>query len=131
MIGADADILLRLLLNDDPVQVATVRTRLAMAVDARQEVLIGPIALAETVWTLSNRLKVPMAAIAATVRDLGQTRPFRFFDTMVVQVALDLFETGSAGFSDCLIRAMDGAAGCAETLTFDRRALQVPGFVHP
>lgn len=131
MIGADANILLRLLLNDDPVQVAQVRSRLALALDARVEVLIGPIALAETIWTLSHRLKVPMATIAATIRDLGQTRPFRFFDDKVVQAALDLFETGRAGFSDCLIRTMDSAADCIETLTFDRRALQLPGFVHP
>ena len=131
MIGADANILLRLLLNDDARQVALVRSRLARAVDAREEVFIGPIALAETVWTLTHRLKVPVAALATAIRDLGLTRPFRFFDDAIVQSALDQFEAGRAGFSDCLIRVMDAQAGCAETLTFDRRALQMPGFVHP
>lgn len=131
MIGADANILLRLLLNDDAAQVAMVKVRLTQAVEGREEVFIGPIALAETVWTLAHRLKVPVESLAAAIRNLGLTRPFRFFDDAVVQAALDLFETSRAGFSDCLIRVMDAQAGCTETLTFDRRALKMPGFVHP
>jgi predicted nucleic-acid-binding protein len=131
MIGADANILLRLLLNDDAAQVATVRARLANTLALREEVMIGPIALAETVWTLTHRLKVPTSALASAIRDLGATRPFRFFDGEVVDAALALFESGRAGFSDCLIRAMDQTAGCVQTLTFDRRALTLPGFVHP
>ena len=131
MIGADANILLRLLLNDDRAQVAKLRSRLAKALDAREEVFIGPIALAETVWTLTHRLKVPTSALAEAVRDLGLTRPFKFFDDAIVQSALDLFEAGKTGFSDCLIRVMDAQAGCTETLTFDRRALTMPGFSRP
>jgi predicted nucleic-acid-binding protein len=131
MIGADANILLRLLLNDDPAQVAMVKTRLALAVEGREDVLIGPIALAETVWTLAHRLKVPADALAAAIRNLGLTRPFRFFDDPIVQAALDLYQSSRAGFSDCLIRVMDAQAGCTETLTFDRRALTLPGFAHP
>ncbi len=131
MIGVDANILLRLLLADDEDQLAVVRKRLDRAVAAREEVVIGPVALAETAWTLAHRLKVPMATIARTLADLGDTRPFRFFDPSAVAEALRLLATGRAGVSDCLIRAMDAAAGCATTLTFDRRALALPGFVHP
>ena len=131
MIGADANILLRLLLDDDPEQVAAVRARLARALVQRVEVWIGPIALAETVWTMSHRLKVPAATLSVTIRNLGLTRPFRFFDGDVVGAALALYEVGRAGFSDCLIRAMDAQSGCSETLTLDRRALQLPGFTQP
>ena len=131
MIGADAYILLRLLLNDDVAQVALVQQRLLQMTEAREDVLIGPIALAETIWTLSHRARVPKADLAEAIRDLGLTRPFRFFDDAVVQAALTLFESGTAGFSDCLIRAMDSGAGCAQTLTFEQKALQLPGFVLP
>lgn len=131
MIGADANILLRLLLNDDAAQVAVVRQRLDQVIEARDTVHIGPIALAETIWTLAHRAKVPKAALANAIRDLGLTRPFSHFDDKIVETALALFETGKAGFSDCLIRAMDSHAGCTETLTFDQNALTLPGFVHP
>ena len=131
MIGADANILLRLLLNDDPMQVGQVRDRLQRAVAEREDVWVGPIALAETVWTLAHGRKVPAPEISAAIRALSNTRPFRMFDESVVERALDLFEADRAGFSDCIIRVMDAAAGCGTTLTFDRRALALPGFLHP
>ena len=131
MIGADANILLRLLLNDDAEQVATVRQRLEQVAAARGTIQIGPIALAETIWTLAHRAKVPKDALAHAIRDLGLTRPFSYFNDSVVEAALAMFESGKAGFSDCLIRAMDAHAGCTETLTFDQRAVSLPGFTHP
>jgi predicted nucleic-acid-binding protein len=131
VIGADANILLRLLLDDDPVQVGQVRERLDRAVTDREDVFVSPIALAETVWTLAHQRKVPAAEITSAIRAMSNTRPFRMFDDPVVGTALDLFEAGRTGFSDCIIRAMDAAAGCRSTLTFDRRALTLPGFLHP
>jgi predicted nucleic-acid-binding protein len=120
-----------LLLNDDPTQVAQVRARLERATSEREHIWIGPIALAETVWTLRHRLKVPAAEIAAAVADLATARPFRIFDEPVVTEALALFSGGAAGFSDCLIRVMDRVAGCRLTLSFDQRALQLDGFSSP
>ena len=131
MIGADANILLRLLLNDDAEQVAAVRQRLHQVAEARDIIHIGPIALAETIWTLAHRAKVPKTALASAIRDLGLTRPFSYFNDTVVEAALVMFETGKAGFSDCLIRAMDDHAGCTQTMTFDKRALAQPGFIQP
>lgn len=35
---------------------------------------------------------------------------------------------GRGSFADALIAAVGGRAGCDRTLTFDRKALRVPGF---
>lgn len=35
---------------------------------------------------------------------------------------------GSGSFADALIAALGARAGCARTLTFDRKALRIPGF---
>lgn len=131
MLGVDANILLRILLQDDEAQLAIVDTRLSRAIAEREVFQIGPLALAETIWTLRHRKRGHRDEIADAVRHLGESRPFRFFNPRVVSAALDLFETSRCGFSDCLIAATDAEAGCTATLTFDRAALKLAHFVHP
>lgn len=131
MIGIDTNALLRLVLLDDEAQVAQVRDRLARALAERETVWIGPVTLAETVWTLARRRKVARAAITVTVDGLLDARPLRVFDEPVVRRALNLYTSERAGFSDCLILATNETAGCERTITFDRMALRLDHFVHP
>lgn len=49
----------------------------------------------------------------------------------IASAALVAYAAGGPDFADCLIRAMNRAAGCSATLTFDRAALALPGFVEP
>ena len=131
MLGVDTNILLRLILQDDQAQLDVVRGRMARATIENETVHIGPIVLAEAIWTLVKVAKAPKARVVKVISELGETSPFRFFDDDVVAEALVSFNSGNAGFSDCLIHAMDDAAGCQATLTFDTRALTLPGFAHP
>ena len=129
MIGVDTNILLRLLLNDEPTQVAQARARLERARAEREVVHVGPVALVEMVWTLQRRHGV--GEIAEIVEALIDTPPFRVFDEEILREALSMLAQGRAGFADALIAAMDRAAGCTATLTFDKRALELPAFIHP
>ncbi len=131
MLGADTNILLRLVLQDDLAQLAVIEEKLIRVVGANEQVHISPVVLAETIWTLVKVAKAPKQRVVQVIGDLGRTLPFRFFDDGIVASALTTFVASNAGFSDCLIRAMDAAAGCRSTMTFDVRALDIPGFAHP
>lgn len=130
MIGVDTNLLLRFLLRDEEEQYLAVRERLQRALDEREVVWIGPVTFTETVWTLARRLRVPPVEIAEITEVLLATPPLRIFDEPVVRRALTLYRTTPAGFSDCIIRAMDASAGCHATLSFDAKA-KLPGFIHP
>jgi predicted nucleic-acid-binding protein len=129
MIGVDTNILLRVLLQDDPEQNAEINAALIRARDAGETLYIGPVAFVETIWTLRRR--VPMEELTSAVSALIATPPFRIFDEKVATGALEMFSGGKAGFSDCIIAAMNDAAGCARTLTFDRGALSLTHFMRP
>jgi predicted nucleic-acid-binding protein len=55
-------------------------------------------------------------------------------DTLVIQseqevfTAMMMLRMGRGSFSDALIGALGARAGCASTLTFDRKAARIPGF---
>lgn len=131
VIGIDTNVLLRFVLRDDEEQYAVTRARFARALIDRERILIGPVAFAETVWTLARRRKVPRGEIVAMIDRLLATPPLRAFDEGIVRRALDLYGTERAGFSDCIILAMNEAAGCERTISFDRGALRLDHFVHP
>jgi predicted nucleic-acid-binding protein len=38
------------------------------------------------------------------------------------------YRAGPADFADCLVARANLSAGCAHTITFDRRAAKLPGF---
>ncbi len=53
---------------------------------------------------------------------------------MVVEAEQQFFEAvaalsaGAGSFADALIEALARKAGCSHTVTFDRKALRLPGF---
>lgn len=131
MIGADSNVLLRIVLDDDPIQGNLVRLRVERALNEGETIHIGPVALVETVWTLARRSKSPKVAVVSALTSFLETPPFQTFDDSLVAHALSLYANSQADFSDCLIHAMDQQAGCHTTITFDQVALSLPGFAHP
>ena len=56
------------------------------------------------------------------------TEAFEIIDRPVIQDAVELYRLGRADFSDVVIGLTGMAAGCSETLTFDRALRGVQGF---
>jgi predicted nucleic-acid-binding protein len=58
-------------------------------------------------------------------------------DTLIVESEQQVFEAmtalreGRGTFADALIGALCAKAGCSRVLTFDRRAVRLPGFELP
>jgi predicted nucleic-acid-binding protein len=60
-----------------------------------------------------------------------QTENLVVEDEQAVFTAMIALKEGLGTFADALIGALGAEADCRYTLTFDRKALRLPGFVQP
>lgn len=127
MIGLDTNILIRYLTQDDPVQ-SLRATRIVERLTEEQPGFVSIVVMVETVWVLDRVYGLTANAIALALEKLLQA------DTLVIQNEQEVFtamialKTGAGSFSDALIGALGEWAGCAGTLTFDRKATRLTGF---
>ena len=85
MIAIDTNVLLRYLLDDDPLQSAKARRLIAKADD----ILITDAVLVELIWTLTGkRYQLTRDDVTSTVTALFHERSFSFEDNSVVWRAL-------------------------------------------
>lgn len=112
MIALDTNIVLRLLVRDDPVQ-----TQRAAAIVRDLPVLLTTSVLLESEWVLRSHYRVPRAAIAEGLRRLMDLDQLTLDHPTTAARALDGFEAG-LDFADALHLAASHAA--SEFATFDR-----------
>ena len=128
MIGLDTNILVRYLAQDDPQQSARATRIIERRLTENQPGFISLIAMVETVWVLDRAYGLSALGIARAIERILQA------DTLVVQNEQEVFtamialKTGTGSFSDALIATLGGWAGCASTLTFDKKATRLKGF---
>jgi predicted nucleic-acid-binding protein len=131
VIAFDTNVLLRLLLNDEPRQARQAQALVDRAVSRSDKVLLPDVVLCELEWVLGAVYDVPRPEIIRTLRGLLDTDIFAFFDRSAVVEALRDYEAGNADFSDYLIGATAARAGAATTYTFDRALRRASGFDVP
>jgi len=49
-------------------------------------------------------------------------------DEPSIEAAVNVWKESTAGFADCLIGIRNQRLGCMSTVTFDAKALKLPGF---
>lgn len=127
MKGVDTNVILRLLLEDDPVQAARAR-----AVVEREsgsgKCRINHIVLCEVVWVLQRGYCYAREQVGDAFHALLRSDHLELEEEGVVRSALYLFRSSRADFVDCLLGLLNGLRGCARTLTFDRRAAVLSEF---
>ena len=127
MIGLDTNALLRLLTDDDAMQAALVRKRLAPLDAMPESVMLNNVVLVETLWTLRRAYGFERSALQNLMEQLLSVSTFCFENRQVLTQASTLFQSTTADFSDCLIAAQNSALGCEATVTFDKAMLGLPG----
>jgi predicted nucleic-acid-binding protein len=86
---------------------------------------VSVVTMVETVWALGSIYELSDHEIASAVERMLQA------DTLVIQNEQEVFtaavalKAGHGSFTDALIGALGTWAGCASTLTFDRKALRL------
>ena len=84
--------------------------------------------MVETVWVLDRAYGLADHEIAVAIERTLQA------DLLVVEREQEIFaamialKEGRGSFADALIGALGASAGCSVTVTFDQRALRLPGF---
>jgi len=86
------------------------------------------VVIAEIAWVLQRSYRLKARELAAAIERLLQAEVLVVESEQAVFTALMWLQQGRGGFADALIAAVAAEAGCAHTLTFDRRALRLPGF---
>ena len=129
MIGLDTNVLLRLLVEDDPAQTERAKRFVARRCTPQSPGFINHIVLAEFVWVLASSYDYRRDEVADAVEGLlsGQDRVVEA--EAQVRAALGDYRSGKADLIDCLIGRVNRARGCEATATFDRRAAKLDGFV--
>jgi len=129
MLGIDTNVLVRYLLRDDEPQFQRARRLILREIDSGKPVLINLLVLLETEWVLRSRYSQPKAEILSLFSDLLAVNVLVFEDEAAIEGALYSWKDSAADFADCLIEARNRGIGCRATATFDRRALNLSGFV--
>ncbi len=128
MIAADANLVVRYLLHDDPRQTAIAQRVFGEAEARGEPIFIGHLVLCEVCWALASSYRLGKAAIVIALQALLDDRAFLLQDRQLVERALGHYKRGGAGFSDYLIGEVAREEGATVTLTFDRRLARARGF---
>jgi len=128
MIGLDTNVLIRHITQDDSVQSPRASALIEDRLSEDEPGFISVVTLAETAWVLDRSYRYSSAEIAAAIRGLLQTRTLVVENEIEVFLAMTALKQGRADFTDALIAALAGRAGCSTTMTFDRKAARLPGF---
>ncbi|GAA3554085.1 type II toxin-antitoxin system VapC family toxin [Microlunatus spumicola] len=126
MIGLDTNVLVRYVVVDDPVQVPLAR-ELMESLTPADPAFVSLVTLVELTWVLRQGYRLSAADVRRVVGSLLSAKE------LVVEradlVARALTESAAAGtdVADALVAGLGRTAGCAETVTFDRRAARLPG----
>jgi predicted nucleic-acid-binding protein len=128
MIAVDTNIIVRLMVDDDPEQSARVRRLLEATAEAGESCLVSDPVLCELAWVLSSQYRAGRAEIVAAVQSLLGRALFVFEDRAALLQAFEAYQGGRADLSDYLIGAKAQARGARTTWTFDRGLRKQPGF---
>jgi predicted nucleic-acid-binding protein len=125
VVALDTNVVVRLLVGDDPAQTKKAERVFLEHVRAGG-VFISLVVLAELGWVLSAAYAWDRATIHSRVQRLVRTRNVRVEELELVESALDEYERGKAELADCLILGLARATSGA-LLTFDKKLARSPG----
>jgi len=128
MIGLDANVLVRYLAQDDPVQSPVATDVVERRLTEADPGFVGVVAMVETAWVLERAYGLANGEIAAAIERMLQADVLVVDREQEVFTAMIALKEGQGSFADALIAALGAGAGCSATLTFDRSALRLRGF---
>lgn len=131
MIGLDTNILVRYLTQDDPIQSAKAREIVERRLTEEKPGFVSIVAMVETVWVLERAYGLRPQEIVGAVERMLQTDVLVVENEQEVFTAMIALKEGQGSFADAVIAELGARVGCSSTLTFDRKALRLPGFELP
>lgn len=122
MHAIDTNVLVRLIMRDDPGQVAAAETFV------EKGAWVSILALAESTWVLTSVYGLSVSDLAVAIEMLLEHQKLVLQEPEAVAAALQLFRSKPAlGFSDCLMVHLAATAGHLPLGTFDRSLAKAVG----
>lgn len=129
MKGLDTNILVRYVVQDEPVQGEKVAQFIEEAVASGETFFINNVVLCELVWVLKSAYDYSKEEIADLLEKLLQISVFDFESKDEAWWALRAYRKSKVDFSDCLISRHNQSHGCSQTVSFDKGVKGIDGFV--
>ncbi len=124
MIAVDANVLVRLVVQDDPHQVARALKFVS------EGVWVSTLVFAETIWLLSSYYQFTHAMVLQTAHDFLHHEKLTMEAPDALEAALASFRAHpKLGFNDCLIVALAHTHGHTPVGTFDKSLAKLSGVV--
>jgi predicted nucleic-acid-binding protein len=124
LIGLDTSILLRSVLDDDPIQ-SPAAQRLLQSLDRQRPGYVNVPVILEFFWVLRSRYRLPRVRLSRIMRDLIEVEYIGFEALETIGKALAAYQSGMADFSDSVIAMRNRELGADVTFTFDRDTARV------
>lgn len=122
MLAVDTNVLVRLVVNDDPPQALLAKESTARGA------WVSHLVLAESTWVLTGNFGLSRAELVDTIETLLTHPNIALEDANVVRAALQHFrQRRTVDFSDCLILEIARKAGHTPLATFDRDLAKLEG----
>jgi len=122
MRAADTNVIVRIVVRDDPEQVRAAERFAAGGA------WVSHVVLAEATWVLDAVYQRTAQQVVAAIDMLLNHKDFTLQDSDVVAAALEEFKKRPAlGFSDCLVLEIARKAGQLPLATFDRNLAKLAG----
>jgi predicted nucleic-acid-binding protein len=128
MIGIDTNVLIRYITQDDQVQSPKATAFMERRLSPSHPGYVSVIAVVEAVWVLSSAYRFSDRQIAGVLEAMLGAESLVVEDAQDVSIALVALRRKMGGFADVLLGAKCRRAGCAHTVTFDKKASRLPGF---
>lgn len=128
MIGLDTNVIVRYLVQDDPVQSARATQIMERQLTGDEPGFVSLVAMVETVWVLQRVYGLTSREVADAVERMLEADTLMIQNEQEVFTAMMAVKAGAGAFSDALIGALGGWAGCEATVTFDKKAARLDGF---
>ena len=122
MIGLDTNVVLRYLVQDDPVQSPRATEIIRRRLSEGEPGFVSLVTILEVVWVLMSLYKRSPQEIANDIEMVLAADTLDVQNEQQVYSAVVALRNGTGTFEDALIGALGIWRGCSATLTFDEKA---------
>lgn len=124
MIGLDTNVLVRFIVQDDPVQSQMASDLIEKRLTPENKGFVSSIVLCEVLWVLKRAYRQPKEQLLSVVRTILETEVLEMENRDCAWRAYYDYDEGLADFSDYYIAQINKVHGASLTATFDERALK-------
>ena len=125
----DTNVLLRLILNDEPAKTVAIKDFLRLPEAKRGAIELHTTTVSEIVYVLrSPRHSYPRDEIVRAM-EMVLTLPLRVVEADIVRSAIDLYRDAHPDWDDCIVAAYALERSEGRLLSYDNGLRRIPGLV--